>query len=74
MREKILPPDHKDIDNSLYNIGQCYDQLKKFNLALEYYKQALIIYEQCLPYGYQDRLNMELEIARLIAKVADSIV
>ncbi len=65
IREKVLPPDHEDIGNSLSSIGKCYNQL---NLALEYYKRALIVYES-LPYWYFYRDDVEFEIEQLSIKI-----
>ena len=65
IREKVLPPDHQDIGKSLSNIGQCYEQLNQFKLAFDYYKQALVVYEQCLPYFHEDQWKLESNIDRL---------
>ncbi|CAF1155194.1 unnamed protein product [Adineta steineri] len=47
IREKVLPPNHQDIGKSLNNIGLCYEHLNQRKLALDYYKRALVVYEQC---------------------------
>ncbi|CAF1328622.1 unnamed protein product [Adineta steineri] len=47
MREKVLPPNHQDIGESLSNIGLCYEHLNQRKSALDYYKRALVVYEQC---------------------------
>ncbi|CAF4132414.1 unnamed protein product, partial [Adineta steineri] len=64
MREKVLPPNHQDIGESLSNIGFCYEHLNQRKLALDYYKRALFIYEQCL-LGTDDRWTIELKIEEL---------
>jgi len=64
IREKVLSPNHKDIGASLSNIGTCYEQLDQLKMALEYYKRALIVYEQC-PYAFGEQWRMEENIERL---------
>ncbi|CAF1354777.1 unnamed protein product [Adineta steineri] len=64
IREKVLPPNHQDIGKSLNNIGLCYKHLNQGKLALDYYKRALFVYEQC-PLATNDRWTIELKIAEL---------
>ncbi|CAF1350045.1 unnamed protein product, partial [Adineta steineri] len=64
MREKFLPPNHQDIGKSLSNIGLCYEHLNQRKLALDYYKRALFVYEQC-PLATHDRWTIELKIEEL---------
>ncbi|CAF3154645.1 unnamed protein product [Rotaria sp. Silwood2] len=65
IRKKILPPDHQDIGISLCNIGRNYEHVNQPKLVLNYYKQALVVYEQCLPASDEDRLELESDIQRL---------
>ncbi|CAF4233350.1 unnamed protein product, partial [Adineta steineri] len=65
IREKSLPFNHQDIGKSLFNIGHCYEYLKKFQLALEYYKRALVIYEQCTSFSREDRQKLDANIQRI---------
>jgi tetratricopeptide (TPR) repeat protein len=62
---KVLPPDHQDIGKSLANVGECYEHLNQPKLALDYYKQALIIYEQCLSCESHNQLAIELKIKQI---------
>lgn len=71
--EKVRALNHEDIGRSLSNIGQCYDQLNEFKVALDYYKQTLIIYEQCLPFWHSDRTDTKMEIEELSQKVVENI-
>ena len=71
IREKVLPPNHQDIGKSLSNIGKCYDLLNQLNLALAYYKRALIVYEQCLPFEHEDRKDVKLKIEQLSEKIEE---
>ncbi|CAF3813819.1 unnamed protein product [Adineta steineri] len=64
MREKVLPPNHQDIGKSLNNIGLCYEHLNQRKLALDYYKRALVVYEQC-PLVTHRRWSIELKIEEL---------
>ncbi|CAF0992362.1 unnamed protein product [Adineta steineri] len=68
MREKVLPPNHQDIGKSLSNIGLCYEHLNQRKLALDYYKRALVVYEQCLS-ATDDRWTIELKIEELSAEM-----
>ena len=65
IREKVLPPDHQDLAKSLSYIGQCYEDLNQLKLALEYYKRALIIYEQRSPNSFAEECRMSENIQRL---------
>ncbi|CAF4961176.1 unnamed protein product [Rotaria sp. Silwood1] len=65
MRLKVLPPYHEDIGHSLSKIGEIYENLHKSILALDYYQQALTIYEKCLPSGHDDLWIMKSNIERL---------
>jgi tetratricopeptide (TPR) repeat protein len=69
VREKVLPPDHQDIGKSLAKIGECYKHLNQYKMALDYYKRALIVYEQCLPFGHSDRSNIVLKVQQLSAEI-----
>ncbi|CAF1446739.1 unnamed protein product [Adineta steineri] len=64
MREKVLPPNHQDIGKSLNNIGLCYEHLNQRKLALDYYKRALAVYEQCLS-ATHDRWTKQCKIEKL---------
>ncbi len=64
LRQKVLPLNHQDIGKSLSNMGECYERLHQLKLALA-------IYEQCLPYSHQDRLNLELQIERLSEEIEE---
>ncbi|CAF0816940.1 unnamed protein product [Adineta steineri] len=68
MREKVLPPSHQDIGECLNNIGLCYEHLNRRKLALDYYKRALVVYEQCL-LATDDRWTIELKIEELSAEM-----
>jgi tetratricopeptide (TPR) repeat protein len=65
IREKVLPPNHQDIGNSLNNIGVCYEHLNQRKLALDYYRRALDVYQQYSSSTQQDRLVIELKIEEL---------
>jgi tetratricopeptide (TPR) repeat protein len=69
IREKVLPPDDQSIGKSLSRIGLCYEQLNQLNQALDYYKRALGVYEQCLPLLHGDRSDIESKIARISVKI-----
>ncbi|CAF0928855.1 unnamed protein product [Adineta steineri] len=68
MREKVLPPNHQDIGKSLSNIGLCYEHLNQRKLALDYYKRALVVYEQCL-LATDDRWTIESKIEELSIEI-----
>jgi tetratricopeptide (TPR) repeat protein len=70
IRETKLSPDHQDIAASLSEIGECYEHLNQLKMALEYYKRALLIYEQRPSDSFQ-RLNMENNIERLSTALND---
>ena len=67
--EQVLPPNHQDIGKSLANIGECYEHLNQRKVELDYYKRALIVYEQCLPSEQQDQSFIELTIEQLSAEI-----
>ncbi|CAF1439523.1 unnamed protein product [Adineta steineri] len=68
MREKVLPPNHQDVGENLSNIGLCYEHINQRKLALDYYKRALFIYEQCL-LATDDRWTLELKIEELSTEI-----
>ena len=59
MLEKVLPPGHQEIGESLVNMGVRHEHLNQLRLALNCYKQVLVIYEQCLSPIYQERSTIE---------------
>ncbi|CAF1336626.1 unnamed protein product [Rotaria sordida] len=65
MRIKFQLLDQVTIGDSFSRIGQHYEQLHEPILALNYYKQALDVYKDCLPEWHGHRLDMELNIERL---------
>ena len=65
IREKVLSPDHQDVAKSLSKIGQCYEDLNQLKMALEYYKRALVIYEQRSPDLSEEKCRMSENIQRL---------
>ncbi len=69
IREKVLPPDDQNIGISLFKIGECYEQLNQLNLALDYYKRALVVHEQCFPFTHAGRSNLEAKIGELSMRI-----
>jgi hypothetical protein len=69
LREKFLPPDHQDIGKSLSIIAGHYEQLNQMTIALEYYKQALTLYERCLPLLHEDHEDTVIKIQQLSEKI-----
>jgi hypothetical protein len=41
LREKVLPPNHQDIDKNLAMMGECYERLRQSKQVLDYYRRAL---------------------------------
>ncbi|CAF4922803.1 unnamed protein product [Rotaria sp. Silwood1] len=54
IQKRQLPSDHPDIERTLFQMGQCYVALKKFEEGLQFMKQALEIREKSLPSNYRD--------------------
>ena len=69
IREKVLLPNHEDIGKSLCKIGKCYEHLNQLKLALEYYKQAIIIYQQCFTFWDPDLNYLEFKIEELSEQI-----
>lgn len=69
INEKVLPTNHETIVKHLFNIGQSYEKLNQFKIAFDYYKQVLLIYEQTLRFGHEDRQNIEFKIEELSDKL-----
>ncbi len=69
LREKFLPPNHSNIGKSLSIIAGCYERLNQMKIALEYYKQALNVYERCLPFQNEDHENTVVKIKQLSEKI-----
>ncbi|CAF4063576.1 unnamed protein product [Rotaria sordida] len=62
---KFRPLDQVIIGDSFSRIGQHYEHLNEPKLAIDYYKQALSVYQYCLPEWHESRIDMELNIERL---------
>ncbi|CAF3826078.1 unnamed protein product, partial [Rotaria sp. Silwood1] len=57
---KFRPLDQRPIGYSFSRIGQHYEHLNKPILAIDYYRQALTIFQNCLPEWHESRIDMEL--------------
>ncbi|CAF4002695.1 unnamed protein product [Rotaria sp. Silwood1] len=62
---KFRPLDQRPIGYSFSRIGQHYEHLNKPILAIDYYRQALTIFQNCLPEWHESRIDMELKLERL---------
>jgi len=65
LREEIYSPDHIKIDQSLSNIGLCYENLYELKLAFEYYQRALHIYQQSDMYPFNEIQRLHQDIQRI---------
>ena len=54
VERKISPKDIKKISNKLYDIGRKYQYLGKYNDALNYLNECLVIDKQKLPDDHND--------------------
>ncbi|CAF4342385.1 unnamed protein product [Rotaria sp. Silwood2] len=61
----ILYLNQVTIGDSFSRIGQHYEHLNKPISAIDYYKQALTIFQNCLPEWHESRIDIELNIERL---------
>ena len=46
LREEIYDPHDQYVDDSLSDIGYCYEKLNEMELALEYYQRAINVYRK----------------------------
>jgi tetratricopeptide (TPR) repeat protein len=68
MLQKLNPFGHLTIGYSLNNIGFCYENLNKLEVALYYFQQALIIYNKFLPVEDSLRVNIKINTDRISGK------
>jgi hypothetical protein len=72
LREKVLPPNHRNIGKNFAMMDECYEHLRQSKPALDYYRRALFIYEQCLTHSHHDRWSVENKIERLSAELENN--
>jgi len=65
IHEEILPPNDENIVHSLCRIGECYEELSVFNVAVNYYKRAFAVGEQYFPLGSTNRKELDDRIEKL---------
>lgn len=54
MRQALYPGVHKDVADSLYDIGIAYTELNDFNKSLECFEQALNMYQALYPGNHSE--------------------
>lgn len=68
MLEKFFPSGRMDIGHVLNSIGQCYENQNNKQMALDYYQQALTLYEKLLPPNHSISIKTKNSMRRIIRK------
>jgi len=69
VRLKVLPSNHQDQAGSYTNIGQVYEFLGEYQLALENLQKALTIYQTVFDDSHHYVLMVKEEIANVQQKL-----
>ena len=53
IREEILPCDHCELGDTMFNLGMVFEQCSELDYAGDYFQQALKIYSKSFPMSHQ---------------------
>jgi tetratricopeptide (TPR) repeat protein len=64
-RRRVLPENHPDLGDSLYNLSICYQESGKSHQAMQFAREALRIWQATLPPEHEHVLNARLLLDHL---------